>query len=221
MRQRALLRSSSWVCLLAAALWLGLAQAQTVGLSGVLGGKALLVVDGSAPRAVAPGETHLGVKVLSVTGDQALVQVHGQLQTLQLGQAPAVVRATAAGADGHKIVLSADEGGHFFAQGSINSRAQRFMVDTGASAVSLSAEQAQSIGLDYRSATPVTLSTANGLVRGWLVRLATVRIGDVQVHDVEGVVTPQPMAYVLLGNSFLSRFQMRRENDLMTLERRY
>ena len=50
--------------------------------------------------------------------------------------------------------------------------------------------------------------------------LNTVRIGDVQVHNVEAVVVPQAMSYVLLGNSFLTRFQMKRENDLLTLDRR-
>jgi len=43
----------------------------------------------------------------------------------------------------------------------------------------------------------------------------------VEIHDVDAVVTPQGMPYVLLGNSYLSRFQMQRDNDLMTLERRY
>ena len=47
------------------------------------------------------------------------------------------------------------------------------------------------------------------------------RLGDVEVFDVDAVVTPQAMPFVLLGNSYLNRFQIRRENDQMTLERRY
>jgi aspartyl protease family protein len=47
-----------------------------------------------------------------------------------------------------------------------------------------------------------------------------VRIGDVQVYDVDAVVIPGSMGRVLLGNSFLSRFQMRRDNDVMRLEKR-
>jgi aspartyl protease family protein len=67
----------------------------------------------------------------------------------------------------------------------------------------------------------VRLQTANGVSQGWLVRLASVRLGDVEVYDVDAVVGTQSMPYVLLGNSFLSRFQMRRDNEQMVLERRF
>ena len=50
--------------------------------------------------------------------------------------------------------------------------------------------------------------------------LTSVRVGDVQVYNVEALVIPAPMPYVLLGNSFLTRFQMKRENDVMRLEKR-
>jgi aspartyl protease family protein len=67
----------------------------------------------------------------------------------------------------------------------------------------------------------VRMSTANGDSIGFRIRLDSVRIGDVEVFDVEAVVTPQPMPFLLLGNSFLTRFQMKRENNLMTLDKRY
>ena len=67
----------------------------------------------------------------------------------------------------------------------------------------------------------LTTMTANGAVSAYQLRLASLRIGDVEVRDVEAVVVPGSMPYVLLGNSFLNRFQMRRENDVMTLELRY
>jgi aspartyl protease family protein len=51
--------------------------------------------------------------------------------------------------------------------------------------------------------------------------LDSVRLGDVSVGGVDAVITPSPMPYVLLGNSFLSRFQMTRTNDEMVLEKRY
>jgi aspartyl protease family protein len=76
---------------------------------------------------------------------------------------------------------------------------------------------------DWPTATgpSVRVGTANGLAQGWRVKLASVRIGDVEVYDVDAVVTPQGMPFVLLGNSYLNRFQMRRDNDQMVLERRY
>ena len=95
------------------------------------------------------------------------------------------------------------------------------MVDTGASTVAMGVSDAERIGLAYRDGQPVRVGTANGLAQGWRVKLASVRIGDVEVYDVDAVVTPQGMPFVLLGNSYLNRFQMRRDNDQMVLERRY
>jgi aspartyl protease family protein len=64
------------------------------------------------------------------------------------------------------------------------------------------------------------MNTANGAAQGWLIKLSSLRIGDVEVYEVDAVVGPN-MPYALLGNSFLSRFSMNRTSDLMVLERRY
>jgi len=197
------------------------ALAQSVALQGMFGGKALLIVDGGAPRTVAPGESHQGVKLLSTSGDQAVVEIGGRRHTLRVGDAPASVGGQGPRGSGGRIVLSAGSGGHFTTQGAINGRAVQFMVDTRATAVGLSVADAERIGLDYRAGRPVRMSTANGATQGWQLKLASVRIADVEVYEVDAVVTPQGMPYVLLGNSFLARFQMRRDNEQMTLERRY
>jgi aspartyl protease family protein len=198
------------------------ASAQSVALQGMLGSKALIIVDGGAPRSVAPGETHQGVKVISTAGDQAVLEFGGKRHTLRVGDAPASVGGSGnSPGSGSRIVLTAGSGGHFLTQGSINGKAVQFMVDTGASAVALGAAEAERMGIDYRSGRPVRMSTANGVAQGWVVRLNSVRIGDVEVFGVEAVVGTMSMPYVLLGNSFLTRFQMKRDNDQMVLERRY
>lgn len=197
------------------------AGAQSVALQGMLGSKALLIVGGAPPKSVAPGETHQGVKVISTAGDQAVVEIEGRRHTLRVGDAPASVGGGGGGARGNRIVLPAGSGGHFHAQGAINGRAVNFMVDTGATAVALSADYAQRVGLNYQGARRVQMSTANGLTTAWLVKLSSVRIGDVEVYEVDAVVSQQPMPFVLLGNSFLNRFEMKRNNDQMILERRY
>jgi aspartyl protease family protein len=199
----------------------GGAFAQAVALQGMLGNKALLMVDGSHPKTVAPGESHMGVKVISTSGDQAVVEIGGKRHTLRVGDAPATVGGMGPGpGQGSRIVLTAGSGGHFFSQGSINGRAVHFLVDTGATSVGMSQQEADRAGLNYKAGRPIAMSTANGIVPGWMLK-TTVRIGDVEVHQVDTVVTPASMPYVLLGNSFLSRFQMKRDNDQMVLERRY
>ena len=196
------------------------ALAQTVSMSGAFTGKALLMIDGK-PRTVAVGDTVQGVKLVAVTGNDAIVEVKGKRATLVLGGAQVSIGNAAADGGASKIMLSAGSGGHFLASGAINGRAVRFMVDTGATLVGIGAAEAELLGIDYRKGQRGTANTANGAVPAYVVTLASVRVGEVTVYNVEALVTPQAMPYVLLGNSFLGRFQMKRENDLMTLTRRY
>ena len=196
------------------------AFAQSVSMSGSLGDKALLVIDG-VPRTVASGATVQGVKLVSVTGSDAVVEVKGKRITLAMGGAQVNLGSASSGAGGTQIVLTADTGGHFLTSGSINGKSVRFIVDTGATYVSMGADQAQELGVDFTKGERGISNTANGQMTVYKVKLATVRIGDVQLYDVDGMVSRQPMAAVLLGNSFLTRFQMKRENDTMTLTKRY
>ena len=208
------------LCTALLALTVGAAGAQTVALQGTLGSKALLIVDGSAPKSLGAGETHQGVKMLSVAGDQATVEIGGKRVTLRVGDAPANVGGAPA-QTGNKIVLAAGTGGHFMAQGRINGKAVQFMVDTGATTIAMSVAEAERLGVDYKKGRPGRASTANGTVPVWGVKLASVRVGDVELFDIDAAVMPANMPYILLGNSFLGRFQMRRDNDMMVLERRY
>ncbi|MGP1426003.1 MAG: retropepsin-like aspartic protease family protein [Ottowia sp.] len=196
------------------------AAAQNVSLQGMMGGKALLVINGGRPCALAPGESAQGVKVISAGGEQAVVMADGKQLTLRVGATPVDLGGASSPGSGRRVVLSADTRDHFVTNGSINDRAVQFMVDTGATTLAIGQAEAERIGLDYKGGQPVGMHTANGVVRGWLIRAGKVRVGDVTVHDVETVVTPLPMPAVLLGNSFLNRFNMRREGSQMTLEKR-
>jgi len=197
------------------------AWAQSVAMTGSMGSKALLVVNGGAPKALAAGDAHQGVKVLSVGADQATVEVGGKRQTVTLGGAPVSVGGGGGGGGGSQIVLTASSGGHFLTLGSINGRSVQFMVDTGATSVAMGADDARHMGIDFEKAPRLAGSTANGTVWMYRVKLRSVRIQDVEVNEVDAVVVPQGMPHVLLGNSFLTRFQMKRDNDVMTLTRRY
>lgn len=207
---------------LAAVLAAPAAIAQSVALAGMLGNKALLVVNGAPPKSVAAGESHMNVKVISASGDQAVLELNGKRHTLRVGDAPVSVGAGGGGGGkGNRIVLNAGTGGHFITAGQINGRAVQFMVDTGATSVAMSAADAERTGIKYKDGQPVRMSTANGITQGYRVKLNSVRVGDVEVYDVDAVVSPQPMPYMLLGNSFLTRFQMLRENEQMILVKRY
>lgn len=207
--------------LTAACALAGMAQAQSVVLSGVLGSKALLVVDGGPPRSVAVGQSHQGVTVIAVEPSRAEVEIKGVRQTLRMGEGPMGSEDAPAGGDSGRIVLQAVSNGHFLTQGQINGNSVRFMVDTGASFIAIGIADAQRMGINLKTAQPAVMGTANGATQAWRVKLNSVRVGNVTVHEVDAVVMPAPMPYALLGNSFLTRFQMTRTNDQLVLERRY
>jgi aspartyl protease family protein len=195
------------------------AFAQTV-LAGRMGDRALLMIDGQR-HIVAVGQSVGGVTLLRWQGDQAMLQAEGVTWLLRLGAHPArLTEGPAPTPPGREIVISAGPGGHFIAHGSINGQAVQFMVDTGATLVALSKGEARRLALDLRNARQVTTQTANGPVPSQLVQLSRVRVGSVELRHVDAVLLPAQMPHVLLGNSFLGRFQMRRENDIMRLELR-
>lgn len=205
--------------LLVALLAAGTAQAQLVVLSGRMGERALLVVDGQ-PFTLGVGQTVAGVKLLRWNGEVAEVERAGRVVPLRVGETPAQLGAAPPRTAAREVVLSAGSGGHFTAAGSINGKQVRFMVDTGATLVSLGKDDADRLGLDLSSARRGAMQTANGPVAVWLVTLTSVRLGELELSNVGAAVLPQPMPMVLLGNSFLTRLQMKRENDVMRLELR-
>jgi aspartyl protease family protein len=202
-----------------AVLLCGAAAAQSVALAGRMGDRALLVVDGKA-QTVGIGSSFGGVRLLRWVGEEAEIELDGRKTQLRVGGTPAQVGPGARVAGGREIVMTADAGGHFNPAGAINGKAVRFMVDTGATLVAMGQDDALRLGVDMKSARVGMSQTANGPVRVLMVTLDRVRVGDVEVTQVAAVVMPQPMPFVLLGNSFLTRFQMRRDNDVMRLELR-
>jgi len=187
-------------------------------MTGVMGKKALLIVDGGAPKALSPNQSHQGVHLIAVQGDQAIVEVQGLRQTLRIGDAPSSVGNSFL--QQRVVVLRADSRGHFRGKGFINNKPIRYMVDTGASAIGIGQPDAEKLNIDFTSGTPVMLNTANGAVQGWRIKLESFRIEGITLHQVDAVVSPQPMDYVLLGNSFLASLSLKRQGNEMVLEKR-
>lgn len=205
------------VCLLAGLLSAPVGAVE-VGLAGVFPGKALLTINGGAPRTVAVGSTTAeGVRVVTVDGESATLEVDGRRRSLRVGQNVAAQRSS----DGEKAVLSADAQGHFLTTGLINGRSMRFLVDTGASVVSLGASDAARLGIDARNGQPGIANTANGQTPVRRVSLDSVRVGEITLYNVDAIVHEQDLPFALLGMSFLNRMEMQREGSTLTLKKRF
>ncbi|MBC7802293.1 MAG: retroviral-like aspartic protease family protein [Candidatus Parcubacteria bacterium] len=193
------------------------ARAAEVTLIGVFGDKAaILSIDGGPPRTVKVGQKLGDLTLASVTGDKAVVEIEGKRRTLLRGQT-----YSSAGAAAQSVTLSVGRGGHFMADGQINGAAVRFLVDTGASAVALPASEANRLRIDYRSGRRGTTQTAGGPMEMYVVRLASIRVGGIELQNIDAVVLERGLDVVLLGNTFLNRVEMRREGETMTLTRRF
>ena len=194
-------------------------QAVDVGLAGVFPGKALLTIDGGAPRTVAVGATtDEGVRVLAVDRETATIESEGKKRILRVGQ---YVVASPSSQAGSRAVLTADGNGHFVTTGNINGTTVRFLVDTGATMVSLGASEARRIGLDTSKGPTAVVNTANGQALVARVKLDSVRVGEIVMNNVDALVHQQEMPFVLLGMSFLNRMEMQRDGQTMTLRKRY
>ncbi|MDR2637077.1 MAG: TIGR02281 family clan AA aspartic protease [Zoogloeaceae bacterium] len=194
--------------------------ATEVGLAGILGQKAILIIDGASPRTLAVGQQHAGVKLLSVQENGVQVEIDGKRLSLRVGQ-NAVGGASAGGQDA-TVTLTADSKGHFNPSGMINGRSVNFTVDTGASLISMSMSDAKRLGLNLERGTPSMFSTANGSAQGIILKLDTVSVGGITLRNVDAaVMSHNVIPRILLGNSFLNRTNMQRNGDTLILKQRY
>jgi aspartyl protease family protein len=207
------------IIFLAAALFAGAASATDVNVIGLFPGKAVVSINRGPPRTLSTGvATAEGVTLVSTTNNNAVLEIDGKRQTLELGQDFQTPDRTS----GRQVVtLPQDPSGHFITDAMVNGVHTRFLVDTGATVVSIPASEASRMGIDYRKGTAGYAVTADGRrVAAWRVMLDSVTVGDVTLLNVEGAVSAGE-GIPLLGMSFLNRTEIRREGSNLTLTKRY
>ena len=194
------------------------AVASDVALIGTFEAKAaILSIDAGAPKTIKVGQAFGGVTVVSVEKDRVTVDIDGKRRTLVRGQT-----YSSSGTSGaQNVTLLASAGGHVLAEGMVNGGAVRFVVDTGATLVALPGSDASRLGIDYRKGEAGTIQTAAGPTPAYRVKLNTVRIGGIELNNVDGVVIENGLPVALLGMSFLNRVEMKQESGRMTMIRRF
>lgn len=165
----------------------------------------------SAPGARAPGQTGLVPMLLFWFVVMGLLYA---LMTHYLKPKSAQVLANG------DLVIARARDGHFYAPGTVNGQPVTFIVDTGASLVSVSEAVARAAGL--RGGVPTTFHTANGSQPGRVVNGVTVALGDARVTNVRvGVgLRMGDDQQALLGQSFLAKFDIAMTQNQMVLRAR-
>ena len=194
------------------------AAATDVTVIGLFPGKAVITIDRKSPRTLSVGErTAEGVLLVSVDARGAMLEIDGKRQTLEMGQH---FETADMSSQRTSVTLAQDGRGHFRTDAYVNGAHIRFMVDTGATLVSIPMSEAQRLGINYLKGTPGYSMMADGRrVPSYRVNLETITVGDVTLYNVEGVV--QGGGEPLLGMSFLSRTEMRNDGQSLVLTKRY
>ncbi|MES2546207.1 MAG: TIGR02281 family clan AA aspartic protease [Pseudomonadota bacterium] len=192
-----------------------------INVVGLFNNKALISINGAAPQSIAAGQTKNGVKLISADSESATFMVEGKRQVLKMGQAVSVA-ATAGPVNNDPVNLYADSQGHFYGNLTINGASLKYVVDTGATSVSMNSGDAKFAKIDYEKGEKITVSTANGDVNAYMVKLNTLKIGTIILNNIDTVVHEGGSPpYVLLGMSALNRVDMKRDNSIMTLTKKY
>ncbi|MCZ7563587.1 MAG: TIGR02281 family clan AA aspartic protease [Burkholderiales bacterium] len=188
--------------------------ATTVMVMSLAPGRAELVVNGTAVRSLRDGQTSPeGVRLVSASAGEALIEIDGRRYVFTLG-----------GTNARSTALKADRQGLFWTVAYLNGQPLTALIDTGATLVTLPAEEAGRLGVAYGPGQRITLRTAGGPREGYRVTLASVRVGDITLHNVDGAVMAgggAGLPAAVIGMSFLNGVEMRRVGDTLTLIHRH
>ena len=188
-------------------------------VNGLFTNMAIVTIDGKQ-RTLKPGKpSPEGVLLISANSKEAVIEIDGKQETYTLGTH--IGSNFKASDDNVIITIAPDQGGMYMVNGSINNYQVKFLVDTGATLISMNKYHAKRLGISYKlKGIPSTSVTASGHARTYLVNLKKVKVGDIELNDVTASVHDSGFPdVILLGNSFLNRVSMSREGPLLQLEK--
>jgi aspartyl protease family protein len=193
-------------------------QAASINVTGLFKDHAMVVIDGAKPRVMTVGETAQGARLLSANAQSAVFEVDGKRRELTMGQSYSGGNNSAKAS----ASLTADSRGQFFTIGTINGSSVNFVVDTGATSVTISTQEAERLGVNYRNGERGATSTANGVATAYRIMFNNIRVGGISLNMVPGtVIEGGGLPFALLGMSFLNQTNMQRDGNTMTLTQRY
>ncbi|WP_312525000.1 TIGR02281 family clan AA aspartic protease [Paracoccus sp. (in: a-proteobacteria)] len=123
--------------------------------------------------------------------------------------------------EGGRIEIPVSPDGHYYLSAQLNGKTVDFVVDTGATTIALSRDEAQKIGIDTANLAFISQArTANGIVATAPVVIRSFEIGDIHDENVMAMVIDGDLGQSLLGMSYLARFaRVSIESDRLVLER--
>ncbi len=190
-------------------------------INGLFKDKAIATIDGKQRVLKKGNSSPEGVLLIESNSKKAIIEINGQQDTYTLGTQ--IGNTFKPPSSGEKLILTPDSSGMYNISGTINGSNISFVVDTGATFVSMNSNIAKRLGIDYKLDGKESQSyTASGKSKVYIVKLKKVKVGDIELYNVKGAVHEGDFPVItLLGMSFLSKLDMKREGRIMEFQKKY
>lgn len=183
---------------------------------GLSKGKALVNIDGKQHMLLVGQLSPEGVRLIKATANEAELEVQGKRDIYRLGQQ---ISANFTPAAETITRITRNRYGMYTTDGTVNGRTVNFLVDTGATVIAMNSLEAKRLGIDYKRGKPMNMNTAGGIAPAFGVHLSSVKVGAIELRNIDAVVmegTAPEM--LLLGMSFLGRLNIQHEGQLLVLK---
>ena len=183
--------------------------------------KAMLHINNEQILVKAGESTKHGVTLISANAKSAEIEVNGIRRQYTLGNTVRI--STQEATEDNDIIVYRGPDTMYRTTGSMNGFPVNFLVDTGASSIAMSSVEAKRLGINYKlDGKPALVATASGTERAMRVIIDRVTIDGVTIRSVDGlVIEGSEPSTPLLGMSYLNRFKIINDGNLMRLKRKY
>ena len=178
-------------------------------------GAAMFVIDGQDQLLKTGQVSRSGVELVEANPSEAIVRINGQTRTLQLSGR---ISSTFEKPEKSRVLINVAKNRQYITTGSINGRAVRYLVDTGANVVAINANTAKTLGLSVEEGVKVYASTASDDLQVTMVMLKEMIVGEIKRNNIQAIIIDgENPKDILLGMSFLQHVDISEKAGLMVL----
>ena len=193
-------------------------------INGLFKDKVVVTIDGKQQILKKNKLTPEGVKLVKSNSKEATIEIDGIPKIFTLDEKIGnTFKTTSDNKQPYSfkktVTIKADAMGMYKTSGQINGKTVEFLIDTGATLVSMSSDLAKQLKIKYEKGKKIQMMTAKGPSIAYVVELNKVKIGDIELYNIAGSVSDDMSGRTLLGMSFLGKLGMKRKGRYLVLEK--
>ena len=197
---------------------------ENITINGLFKDKVVVTIDGKQQILKKNKLTPEGVKLIKSNSKEATIEIDGISKVFTLDEKIGNIFKTTSDDEKpysfkKRVTIKGDAMGMYKTSGQINGKTVEFLVDTGATLVSMSSGLAEQLKIKYEKGKKVQMMTAKGPSIAYVVELNKVKVGDIELYNITGSVSDDMTGRALLGMSFLGKLDMKRKGEYLVLEK--